>query len=238
MKLKCLNSGSSGNCYVLEKDDEILILDVGCPLKEVKKALNFDLSKIAGCFISHEHLDHAKYRKDFEKLGIEIFAPYDKDAIRDNRQYGNFNLQAFRLPHGETFSYGLLIRNKDETALYMTDFEYCPYVFKACKVNYYLIECNYQLQYVDFDAPNKEHKLRGHCSLETLKKFLEANKNYDMENVILCHMGFGSTNPQECISDVENIVGCNVVVDYARPNTEYELTDKRLPFTGDLEEWD
>lgn len=55
MQLTCLGSGSDGNCYLLESKDEILVIECGCSLKEVKKALNFDLSKIVGCFISHVH---------------------------------------------------------------------------------------------------------------------------------------------------------------------------------------
>lgn len=55
MRLTVLGSGSSGNCYLVECDNEILILDCGISLKEVKKTLNFDLSKIVGCVISHSH---------------------------------------------------------------------------------------------------------------------------------------------------------------------------------------
>ena len=53
--LKCISSGSNGNCYLLNCNDEILIIECGCSLKEVKRALNFDLSKIVGCVISHSH---------------------------------------------------------------------------------------------------------------------------------------------------------------------------------------
>lgn len=55
MRLTVLSTGSSGNGYLLETDNEILILECGVPFREVKKALNFDLSKIVGCFISHSH---------------------------------------------------------------------------------------------------------------------------------------------------------------------------------------
>lgn len=55
MRLTVINSGSDGNTYLLESNNEILILDCGMSMKEVKKALNFDLSKIVGCFITHAH---------------------------------------------------------------------------------------------------------------------------------------------------------------------------------------
>lgn len=56
MKLKVLGSGSSGNCYILENDTEALIIEAGVPFMEVKKALDFNISKIQGVVISHEHL--------------------------------------------------------------------------------------------------------------------------------------------------------------------------------------
>lgn len=55
MKLSVISTGSFGNTYILESKGEQLILDCGCSLIEVKKKLNFDLSKIVGAFISHSH---------------------------------------------------------------------------------------------------------------------------------------------------------------------------------------
>lgn len=56
MKLKVLGSGSSGNCYILENDAEALIIEAGLPFMEVKKVLNFNVRKVQGVVISHEHL--------------------------------------------------------------------------------------------------------------------------------------------------------------------------------------
>lgn len=226
LTLKCLGSGSSGNCYILS--DEMgrkLILDCGIRIKEVKQALDFELSQIVGVFATHEHTDHFSQWNEFDKLGFDMLAPHLTGKVRVNKEFYPYSLQAFRLPHGDTYSYGVLIRHLEtkDTMLYMTDFEYCEYVFKACKVNHYLIECNYQKEYVDFDAPNKEHKLRGHCSLDTCKNFIKANYTGDCKSIILCHLGFGSTNPTECVDEIKTLTDKHVTVDYARPNTTYEL---------------
>lgn len=39
MRLKVLGSGSSGNCYILENENEALIIEAGLPFMEVKKAV-------------------------------------------------------------------------------------------------------------------------------------------------------------------------------------------------------
>ena len=56
MFIKCLGSSSAGNCYLLEDDNEILILEAGISFKEVKKAIDFRVEKIKGVLVSHEHL--------------------------------------------------------------------------------------------------------------------------------------------------------------------------------------
>lgn len=55
MLLKCINSSSKGNAYALIAENEILLLECGMPLKEVKKAIDYNILKIKGCLLSHEH---------------------------------------------------------------------------------------------------------------------------------------------------------------------------------------
>ena len=59
-RLKVLGSGSSGNCYLLECKDESLILEAGFNYKRIKEFIGFDLSRISGLLVTHEHDDHAK----------------------------------------------------------------------------------------------------------------------------------------------------------------------------------
>ena len=66
IKLKVLGSGSSGNCYILENENEALIIEAGLPFMEVKKALNFNVMKIVGMISSHEHGDHYKYFEQYK----------------------------------------------------------------------------------------------------------------------------------------------------------------------------
>jgi phosphoribosyl 1,2-cyclic phosphodiesterase len=55
MLLSVINSGSSGNGYVLHDEDEALVIECGCRFIDCKKVLNWNVRKIAGCIISHEH---------------------------------------------------------------------------------------------------------------------------------------------------------------------------------------
>lgn len=57
MVLKVINSGSSGNSYILESDNEALLIEAGQNLMAIKKSLDFNIRKIVGCIVSHSHLD-------------------------------------------------------------------------------------------------------------------------------------------------------------------------------------
>lgn len=224
MKIKCLGSGSSGNCYLLTADNrETIILDAGIGLKEIKRGLAYDLRRISGVVVTHSHLDHAKSVADFERMGISVLKPYDEiKACQLKIKYGNFDIQAFKLPHNGTPNYGYYIKVDGQRILYLTDFEYCPYVFVKQKINHFLIECNYQQELVDRDLPNYEHKIRGHCSLDTCKEFIKANATDSLQTVILCHLGQETTEPEECVAEVQKIVP-SANVDVARAGLEVEL---------------
>lgn len=55
MFLRVLGSGSSGNCYLLESADEVLVVEAGFPFADVKEAIDYQTSKIVGVLSSHEH---------------------------------------------------------------------------------------------------------------------------------------------------------------------------------------
>lgn len=56
MKIKTLGTGSKGNCYLLEHNNETLVIDAGIPFKDIKIGLNFNLMGVKGVIISHSHL--------------------------------------------------------------------------------------------------------------------------------------------------------------------------------------
>lgn len=55
LQIDTIGTGSKGNCYLLEADNETLILDCGVPVAEIKKGLNFQLGGIVGVAVTHSH---------------------------------------------------------------------------------------------------------------------------------------------------------------------------------------
>lgn len=226
LKLKTLATGSSGNCYLLSTENETLILDCGIPIKEIKKGLNFDLSKVVGCVVTHAHKDHSLSVKDIENMGIKIYEPF---VFR--KSFGGFKVQSFEVPHDNETCVGYLITCPNgQKVLYATDFEYIKYNFQKIGIDHIIIECNYQQEYVNRDLTNFEHKIKGHCSLDTCKKFIEVNATDRLKTVLLVHMGVETCNAEECVSEIKKVVKSGVFVDYARKGLETILRDNICPF--------
>lgn len=238
MNLRCLGSGSSGNCYLLSTETETLVLDCGLPIREIKKGLDWDIPKVVGVLCTHAHLDHVKSVKDFENMGIPIFAPYRSLEPMSFKDGSQFKVQAFDLTDkngkfmhtnndgSECPCYGFLIEHEDMgKLLYITDTELVKWRFSG--INHILISCNYQKKYIS-DSAKRNHVLRGHMELETVKDFIKANKSNALRTVILCHLSQDSADPEECLSEVQKIAGEGVNVVVARKGLEVELN--KYPF--------
>lgn len=230
--IRCVGSGSSGNSYALiDNDNKILLLDLGLPAKEIKRAIDFRISDVVGAVVTHHHKDHSLAVADFEKMGIPVWQPYLDENKMQRRYFGGFMVRSFDVPHDNEPCVGYLIEcpNHDRL-LYATDCEYIRYSFKKMNLSHILIECNYQQELVDRDLPNYEHKIRGHCSLDTCKEFIKVNSTDSLQTVILCHLGQETTEPMECVADIQKIVPwANVCV--AEKGLEVELRNKNeCPF--------
>lgn len=240
-KLKCLGSSSSGNCYLLSTETETLVLDCGLPIREIKKGLDWDISKVVGALCTHAHLDHAKSVNDFENMGIPVFSHKDMEIDfggeheeRKHIRYGNFGINAFALTDkngkfmhtnndgSECPCYGFLIEHEDMgKLLYITDTELVKWRFSG--ISHILISCNYQKKYIS-DSAKRNHVLRGHMELETVKDFIRANKSNALRTVILCHMSGDSCNAEECLAEVQKVVGEGVKCVCAAAGETVELS--------------
>ncbi len=244
MKFRCLGSGSSGNCYLLEDERECLVIEAGLPFKEVKKAIDFEVGKIVGVICSHMHLDHFLYHYEYIKSGIPVYASQQthsttgespfKRIVRPGYWYqiGGFNVTPFEVVH-DVECYGFIIRHeKIGTMLFATDTEYIKYNFKSLNLNHIMIECNYSQKIIDERVGNgdtvkglRDRILQSHMELETCKSFIQANMTSSLYNVCLLHLSDGNSHEEQFREDIKQIVG---------KGTEVFVADKGLEIVLDL----
>ena len=165
MKLTCLGSSSSGNCFVMEfdmgegKPPFSLMVEAGLPyLTIVKRATPYGikLSEIGGCLITHCHKDHAIAASDLAKRGIQIYATegtLEAIGLKGNgwpMHYGRptqiadgIKALAFRVTHDAPEPAGFIIKTKKETVIFAIDAMKWEDDVSDFKPDYILIEANY-----------------------------------------------------------------------------------------------
>ena len=230
LTLKTIDTGSSGNCYILTCNNEKLILDCGLPIKAIKQGLDFDLQGIQGVLVTHCHKDHSLSVDDFKKMGFDVWQPYLDENKMQRRYFGGFMVCSFDVPHDDVSCVGYLIECPNgEKLLYATDFEYIKYSFRKMRIQHALIECNYCKELVEIDAENRSHVLRGHAEMHTTLSIADDNKD-SLQNVILCHLSNSNSDSERMVAEIQKIVpGANVCV--AERGLEVELRNKNeCPF--------
>lgn len=217
--LTVVGTGSTGNCYILDCNGEKLILDAGVKIRDIKKALNFSIKDVKCAMVTHEHSDHSNSEFLLRYMGIPIFAPYHRSEKMGI--YGNYRLYSFDVPHNGVKNYGFLILNDDWKMVYITDFEYCPYVFSHHRPNVLLVECNHTQ--TDSEASNYSHVVLGHASLDVTKEFVRVNATEDLTNVILCHLSDVNADPDLIKTEISSVVPPMTKVDIAEKGMVIEL---------------
>ena len=209
MKLVTVGTGSSGNCHLLQMDNnKFVALDCGCKWKDVLVGCNFRPIDIEFAIVTHSHRDHSRYVGDFVKSGIDVLSVNDVEP-RKVYQKGDIKFVAFEVPH-DVDCYGYLIRVNGRTIVYMTDFGYCRYTFKSWNVDTFIIASNH-IENPDSDSEKYAHVVMGHSSLATVKDILAINKCDAMKNVILCHVS-GDADASQMVTEIKQIVGDKVNV--------------------------
>lgn len=227
MKLTVLGSSSAGNGYIIQNDQEAIILECGIHFSEALKALNFNTSKVEGVFVTHEHLDHCKFVKDYQAAGFPLYASQgtidkmstlqfaSKTAMKEGTmvQVGNFKVKAFNVKHDCAEPLGFLIYHPETGyILFATDTYFLPYKFD--KISNWLIECNYRIDILDRNCPEKSFKkilrdrtLESHMSFDVCREALKANDLQSTRNIVLIHLSDSNSNAAEFKREIEKETG-------------------------------
>ncbi|MCM1079118.1 MAG: hypothetical protein NC344_05755 [Bacteroidales bacterium] len=225
MILRVLGSSSSGNCYLLQSETagEVLAIEAGIKFDKVKQALDFNINRVVGCIISHEHGDHAKYIPDFINACIPCYMSQGtKHAIGASGNYwakgmlpqekvviGGFKVMSFLVQHDAKEPFGYLIQHKEcGTVLFATDTYFLQYTFDG--INNVMLECNYQKEILDanletgrIDKRRYDRTLQSHMSFDNCIRTLQANDLSQVCNIVLLHLSDGNSNEHEFVRNIQ-----------------------------------
>jgi len=242
MRFITLSSSSAGNGYMLQASSgQVLIIEAGVRLKQVKKALDFDMTGIIGLICSHGHNDHARYVREYLEFGMRCYMNEETRKAQANgnnfsnirivkekeqRVIGEFLIKPFLLEH-DVENFGFLIHHHESGLIcFITDTAYCPFTFKG--LNNILIEANYSNDIIDRKlldgTANKfvrDRVLTYHMEFETTKAFLQANDLSKVANIVLLHLSMGNSDVNRFRKEVTALTGKQVFI--AEPGLNIEL---------------
>ena len=200
LHFKIIASGSKGNAYLLKSGENMLMLECGIKFKELQKALNFNLSSVDACLLTHEHNDHSHSVKELIKRGIDIYCSqgtaealglsgHRVHIVKPLKQFNicdNWTVVPFDTIHDAREPLGFLISDKKgHKLLFATDTAYIKYKFEG--LTHIAIECNHDREILKENAENGSINLtvakrimKNHMSIQALEKYLS---QYDLSKI-------------------------------------------------------
>lgn len=235
--IKVFGSGSSGNCYLAKINGTQLLLECGLPFKTIQKALNFKLSSIEACLVTHEHIDHSKAVKDLIKNSINVYATkgtFDALNVKSHRAisflkdkedtycykfFNRFCVLPFQAIHDaqEPVSFYIQDIHTKESLLFVTDTAYMPY--KIPNVDVLMVECNYVKNVINTNLKNESLNLilrnrivKNHMSLETLLKALKQADLSNLKKIYVLHLSNANSEEKVILEAIQRQTGVIVEI--------------------------
>ena len=231
MEIKVLASGSKGNAYWISDDKTPLLLECGIPIKEIRKGLNFKLSEVSGCLVSHAHADHSRACKDLISAGVNVYTSqptatalgldgHRLQGIKAGCQFniGTWAIMPFDTEHDCEGSLGFLLASKaGYKVVFITDSLYSRYKFNG--VSHWLLEINYDQETLDTNLANgslnpalSRRLMRSHMSLENAVDLLKANDLSQTEAIYAIHLSENNASEERIKRRLMGLTGKHIII--------------------------
>ncbi|MEG6615355.1 MBL fold metallo-hydrolase [Peptococcaceae bacterium 1198_IL3148] len=224
-------SSSKANMYTVDDGKTKLLIEMGLPIKEIKRELGFGLSEISFALLTHSHNDHCKAAKDIIKAGIDVYTSqgtidalglsgHRVHAVESKKQFkvGSWTVLPLESQHDAPEPLCFLLANSaGEKLLFATDTYYLRYKFVG--LNVIAIECNYSLDILRANVDSgtvpltlKNRLLNSHFSLDNVKEFLKANDLSKVQEIWLLHLSDGNSDAERFKREIQELTGKVVFV--------------------------
>jgi len=235
LKFCSFASGSSGNCYMIQYDETVLLVDVGISGKKIMQGLEASgvaPEQVLGILITHEHSDHIKSLKVSAKKLINAVTycnlgtwPHLQDLVPEERQItfqsgkpfqiGEITVKPFRISHdaAEPVGYSFFAEGKQISVLTDTG---CvtEEIFEEIKdADLVALEANHDkdvLQFCRYPYHIKRRILSdvGHLSNEAAGDCIcrLVGDNSKKRQILLSHLSHENNTPEIARVTITNIM--------------------------------
>ena len=223
--IKIIASSSAGNLYQVDN----ILIEAGMPIKAIKQALNYRLSNMSGCLISHSHGDHARAAGDILKSGVDLYCSKETAEERDLHghrlhiiepmkqfELGGWKIKPFPLKH-DVMNFGFLLSRDEYKIVFAVDTNYIP--FKFTGLTHILLGVNYDSDILrgkvyrgELNLAVARRSFLNHMSLSTALTFFEETDKSALQCVYLLHLSDANSVEKDFKLAVQKITGVPVII--------------------------
>ncbi len=232
MVVRSIASGSSGNCYVVSDKETTVLIEAGIAVSRIQAAMDYRLTEVDGCLVSHEHGDHIKAAKQLAAKSINVYATrgtFEAAGLSGHRYKAVKSLEAFKIKtmtitpfdvqHDAVEPVGFIIETSvnGDRLLYATDTHYFKYKIPA--VDIVMIECNYDEERIrqnvlsgEIALPHSKRVYSSHMSLQTVLLMLDRIDTSKLREVWLLHLSDQNSNEEKMVKELRQKTGVKINV--------------------------
>lgn len=168
-RFSVLASGSTGNAFYIESDEERLLIDAGLSGKQIDRLLGevgVDPTSLTGILVTHEHSDHIKglgiiarkynlpiyanektwnaMEKSIGKIALDQKFHFGMEAVKT---FGDIEVESFGVSHDAVEPMFYTFRHQDKKVALVTDLGYVSERIKKTveDANAYIFEANHDV---------------------------------------------------------------------------------------------
>ncbi len=234
MKFHLIASGSKGNCFILQNDKRVIVIDCGGTRRHLISSFNklgIDINKIDLLLITHSHSDHISQLPVFKNCLVysPVYLEKREDAkiLRPRQTFKIDKMVVTPIPlsHDSGITVGYIFECNNEKLVYVTDTGYVhsSNIELMKDADYIVIESNHDLTMLMNSSRPQYLKSRiksdtGHLCNEDCAVVLEKIVSKKTKKIILAHIS-EETNTYELA---------------LKTNVDYLLENKRCDLNNDL----
>jgi len=207
------------------------MIECGVSWQQIRKALDYRITDVVGCLLTHEHKDHCKAVSDVTLSGIPLMCSKGtaealgvQNAHTENTcTFGDFKIRAWKGEHDcrELWIFLIQCISDGERLLFATDTALIRQNFSTVKIDYLAIECSYENDYLiekeEQGAINTNHARRlldSHFSIKACKNYIRQYINLSRLRAIhLLHLsGSNIRDVKQVVRDFETEFFTHVIV--------------------------
>ncbi len=220
-------SSSHGNAYLVSDGQTHILLECGLAFRTLQKKLDFKLSEVNACLLSHEHKDHSKCVQELIKSGIPVYMS-DGTAqalelqgmeiieARQQLRIGTMDIVPFETFHDANEPLGFYIRSTvdGEALAFATDTVNLGFQFEDLSM--LAIESNYDSDILArserMPEKTKRRITNSHMEISRLCEYLKTLDLRKCREIFLLHLSDATGHEGNFVYKVMRVVPPHVRV--------------------------